>query len=109
VIKNFGTATTASLSVSQVTTGASTYTVNLHYCAGGTWNVSTGACTGTITLIVANTNASTNSGTATISLAAGASFQIRCQYVAAGTRTISDTVSVAVSSTNLRTAVVNKG
>ena len=109
VIKNFGTVQTLSLSVTQVVTGSGTYTVNLHYCAGGVWNTSTGARSGTTTLIVTNTNASTNSGTATITLAPGASFQLRAQYVDNKTDTVTDTVSVSVSPSNLRTATNRSG
>mgnify|MGYP000128401941 CR=1 FL=1 len=103
VIKNFGSVTTLSMTVTQVTSGTGSYTANLHYCSGGTWNTGNGSCSGTITLIVANTNASTNSGTATITLAPNASFQIRAQYVG-GTLTISDVISVSVARANVRLA-----
>ena len=109
VIKNFGSVQTLSLTVSQVSAGTGSYTANLHYCLGGVWTVATGACSGVITLIVANSGAATNSGAVTITLAVGASFQIRAQYVATATRTVTDVISVSVATSNLRLATNTAG
>lgn len=104
-LKNLGTLSMLSASITQTTTGTptgqTTYTVNLDYCTG-TWTVTSGACSGTIFSIMTNTKATTNTGTFTFptALAAGASIQVRAQYVSSPPQTISDTISISVAQVN---------
>lgn len=107
-VRNFGSIQTLSMTIIQTTTGTGTYTVPVQACSG-VWTESTGACSGTITTIFTNTNASTNSGILTFTLAPSAAKRLRVNYSASGNLTINSSISVSVSSANLRAPISTSG
>jgi len=103
-IRNVGTLSLLSMSLTLTTTGGGSYTTNIHRCTT-TWTESNGSCPGgTITLVRANTNAQNATITWTMAIAPSTNVRLRLQYVAGGTRTVNATVSLAVARVNVQAA-----
>ena len=104
-IRNVGTIASISIGLTLTTSGANTYTTNIHECVGGTWNEANGACTGgVITLVRANTNAQSTTATWTKTINPSSNVRLRLQYVSSPARTVNATISLTMARTNIRTA-----
>ena len=94
----FWVVNTGSLTLSGATytvgiTGTPGASASIAACVGGTWNESTGACSGTITTLV--TTATGSAASAVVPAAAGSSIRLRASVTSA--LTIADVVTVGVS------------
>ena len=116
-ITNTGTLALKSLTVKQVTTGGvAANTVTIDYCRSNTTSASVAwsgnACPAGSTKVNLNTATGSNSPAGsslatsfTVNLAANGVIQARCQYSGA-TNTITDTISVIVAATDVRTSTI---
>lgn len=108
-VRNVGTIQTQSISMNVTTSGPSNYLVNIHECLDGVWNDTTGACSGTITLVRTNTNAQITSSTWIKSLNPDAFVRLRIQYVANNPVQVDANISITVAGSNLRPALSTSG
>ena len=110
-IKNIGTLATlsANVTVSSTISTNNAYTIKLESCAG-TWNTSTGSCSSGLSTILNNSSISPHTNTISKTVSWSNSFnpasyaQVRLSYSSSGNRSVSATVSIAVSRADVRSA-----
>lgn len=94
-VKNFGTSTLNSFTISQI---VSSTIVSIQMCSG-VWTESSGACSGTITTVLTNTG----SAVITITLAPGVSIRLRVNASGVGRST---TITAATSRSDVRSQTI---
>lgn len=112
-IKNSGNITLNNVTIILTASGipkSPATTLNIHECSG-TWTESSGACSGTISLVYTrSSNVSNQSISYSASISAGSAKRLRVQYVKnGGTATISTTYQVQVNRSQIRAILTFNG
>lgn len=102
-VNNYGTiALTGEPLTGTVTGGSGTWTNNIQSCSG-TWNETAGTCSGTISTVATSSKNTSLAGTVA-ALALSGTQRLRAQYVATGNLTLTYSITIAVSNSNIRGA-----
>jgi hypothetical protein len=101
-VVNTGSLTLTGATYTVGITGTPGASASISACVGGTWNETSGACSGTITTLV--TTAAGSAASAVVPAAAGASIRLRATVTSALTLADIVTVGVSVSRSQVRAA-----